>query len=63
MADENELLREMSINIAIILTKLEETEKKNIDKRLAVLEKNMNLAIGALLLINFALGVYSALRK
>lgn len=63
MPDENDLLRQMAVDIAIIRTKLEENEKLQLAKRVAILEKYLYIAFGGSMLINFALGVYVAIKK
>lgn len=63
MPNESDLLRQMAVDVAIIRTKLEENEKLQLAKRVSILEKYMYFAIGGLMLINFALGAYVALKK
>lgn len=64
MADDNEtLLRQMAVDVAIIRTKLEEQEKLKLAQRVAMLEKYQNILLGGMILINFALGAFAVLRK
>jgi hypothetical protein len=62
--DDNErLLRQMAVDIAVIRTKIEEQEKLKIAERVATIERSYNYFVGGVMLINFALGAYVALRK
>ena len=61
--DQNALLRQIAVDIAVIKTKLEEQEKLNLSSRVSTLEKYMYYAIGGLILINASLGVFLTLIK